>query len=158
MEKLTYEEAREWFWIRTLIWFFPAIIVSIAGHFAYCGEILTSTAPRLWVSVSVGIVTVMLGVFSAFLSMQFPWMSAGRWFAFLLTGPICAGMCSGAAFVLGGLTLAFIKNNPINIPDGDMLDIFYKIMIFAIGASGFWGLVFGVWFALRRDRYFVEII
>ena len=157
MEKMTYQEARELFWIKTLIWFVPAIIVSVAALYLYSGEMLDPTA-RLRIAVGVGIVNVLIGLFCAFLSLQFPWMSAGRWFAFLLTGPICTGMASGTTFVLGGLALAVIARDPINIPTRDLMDLFYKVLIYAIGASGLWGLMIGVWFSLRRDKYFVEIV
>ena len=158
MEKITYAEAREWFWVRTLIWLIPAVLVSGVGHYMYAGGFLPETAVRVKFALGVGAGTAILGLASASMSIQLPWMRSGRWYGFALNGPLCAFMSGFVAFVIFGLVIGSMLDNTLNPPAAQMVDALYNLDLFTIGASGFWGFCFGSWFALRRDRYFVESI
>lgn len=51
-----------------------------------------------------------------------------------------------------------MKDNIYNYPSEEIISACHEIMAFGIYLSAFWGFMFGSWFALRRDKYFVEPI
>ena len=55
MERISYDEAREWFWVRTWMWFVACALLSVIATFAYSGELLKTFPARFWVSVIAGI-------------------------------------------------------------------------------------------------------
>lgn len=158
MEKITYSDVRDWFWVRTLIWLVPAALASVVGHYLYVGPFLPELAVRVKFAIGVGAGTAVLGALSAAMSIQLPWMRSGRWYGFALNGPLCAFMSGFVTFIVFGLVMAAFRDNTLHPPTARMMDVLYNLDIFAVGASGFWGFCFGSWFALRRDRYFVESI
>lgn len=158
LEKITYSEAREWFWVRTAGWLIPAVLVSAAAYFFYSGEYFSRTAARVEFALGAGAAAVLLGLAAAAISIQLPWMRTGRWYGFALNGPFCAFASGFLAFVIFGLVIALLQRDTFNLPSGNLIDALYKLDIFDIGASSFWGFCLGSWFALRRDRYFVEPI
>lgn len=166
MEKLSYDEAREWFWVRTGVWFLPIALVSMMVFFAVSSDFVRPFSTRIWLSVGVGVGSALLGLLAAFVSMQFPWMRRGWRLGFTLNGPACAAIAAVVAFFVCGIALSFLQNKPpgpnavraVRDAHQAMIHAAYMAMQFGIGASALWGLVFGSWFALRRDRYFVEPI
>ena len=158
MEKISYAEAREWFWTRTAIWCLPALIVSVAAHFVLLNELGIAGRAQLWLSISSGILSVLLGVLAAMISMQLPWMRSGWRFGFLITGPACAVVAGLVAFMLGGIVINYLRGDPLHLPSPEVMASAFQGLQYAIGAAALWGFIFGSWFALRRDRYFVEPI
>ncbi|MCL5102507.1 MAG: hypothetical protein M1133_00135 [Armatimonadetes bacterium] len=158
LEKISYAEAREWFWVRTAIWCIPAMVVSMAVHFVLLNELGIAGRAYVWLSIVSGILSVLLGVLAALISMQLPWMHTGWRFGFLLTGPACAVVGGLGAFMLGGLWIAYMRGDPLHLPSAEAMASAFQALQFAVGAAAMWGFLFGSWFALRRDRYFVEPI
>lgn len=158
LEKISYAEAREWFWIRTAVWCIPAFVVSVASHFVFTGDLIRTGSGHIWFSIVAGMVTVLIGVLAALISMQLPWMRVGWRFGFILTGPACAVIGGLVAFMLGGIVLSYMQSDILHMPPVNVMSAAYEIMQFSIGAGAFWGFIFGSWFAIRRDRYFVESI
>jgi hypothetical protein len=158
VEKISYDEAREWFWVRTALWAAVSAVVSVMAHFAYSNGIIKLFHVRMWVSIGSGMGTVLLAILATTISLQFPWVRLGRRYAFLLNGPACAAISALMAFLVCGFILTFMQNDPLHPPSAALIDWTYAIMRFAIGAATVWGFVFGSWFVLRRDRYFVESI
>jgi hypothetical protein len=92
------------------------------------------------------------------------WMRFGWRISYVLNGPFCALVAGLAAVILCGIVLPFLQANRPD-PVGHkglyeaylaMIDLAYQIMAFSSGAAAFWGFVFGSWFAMRRDKYFIE--
>lgn len=158
MEKISYYEAREWFWVRTLIWSIPAIIVSVMAQFFFTEGLIIASNSRLMTATWVGLGAVGCAVLAALICIQLPWMREGHWFGFILTAPVCAAVSGFIAFLISGLIFAFIYNDPLHPTSGDVIDSLYKMIKFAIASSGLFGGIFGLWFSLRRDRYFIEQI
>ena len=176
MEKLTYDEVRSWFWTRTWIWFVPASAASVAVHYMLPdmlpGELLAKAAvlppaTQTWVAVASGIATVLIGIFAAKITVQLPWMRAGWRFAFILNAPVSA-VIAGIIAALLGLTAvtaldslipsAAVTTAPESVERvwNEVINPAKALTWFGTGVSIFWGLVFGCWFAIRRDRYFVD--
>lgn len=168
LEKLTYEEARDWFWTRTVIWTLLAAVVSMAAYFFYSGDIdgIRTLSSRIWVSVGCGLLVTLLGLMAAYISIQFTWVRRGWRRGFVLNAPACAVIAGLTALILCGITLSFMQNSPPNPftekaafkAYTDTVDAAYQLMQLGIGAAAFWGFIFGSWFSLRRDKYFVEQI
>ena len=172
MEKLTYDEVRSWFWTRTWIWFVPAAAASVTVHYMLPSMLLAEAAvlppaTQTWVAVASGIATVLIGIFAAKITVQFPWMRAGWRFAFILNAPVSAVIAGIIAALLG---LAVISGLDSLIPSAkvatppesvervwnEVINPAKALVWFGTGVSMFWGLVYGIWFAIRRDRYFVD--
>lgn len=163
---MTYEEVRDWFWTRTIIWTLLAAVVSAAAFFIYSGEFdgVETQSARIWVSVGCGLLVTLLGLMAACISMQFPWMRRGWRRGFVLNGPICAVIAGLSALFISGIILSFLQNDPPNQfhekaaykAYTDMIDAAFMLIQLGIGAAAFWGFIFGSWFSLRRDKYFIE--
>jgi hypothetical protein len=158
LNKLSYAEAREWFWVRTAVWSAAAGVASIIISFFYYESTVNLFQTRLTYGAIVGVASVLLGLMSAKISTQFPWMRLGKKYAWLLNSILCALVAILIAVLICGIILSVMRDNIEQYPTQETIAMAYEIMIFAISLSGFWGLTFGAWFALRRDRYFVEQI
>lgn len=171
LERLSYDEAREWFWVRTLIWLLPAAVASVISFYGFAGWIFTNELVKaglsqVWLSVGGSALVLGFGLAAAYISLQLPWMRAGWRYGFVLNGPVCAAISALAAFLACGMILSFLQNEPPNQFEQPvafaryiaMIDVSYVMMRFGIGAAAFWGFIFGSWFAMRRDKYFVELI
>jgi len=158
MEKISYDEAREWFWVRTWLWFLVCAVLSVMALFGYAGELLKAFPARFWVSVIAGVSMPLLGLLAAYISLQLPWIRTGWRFGFALNGPTCAAISALAAFFCCGAILSYMQNDPNRLPKPELIQIAYSLMQFGIAAAALWGFIFGSWFAMRRDRYFVETI
>ncbi len=158
LEKVSYDEAREWFWVRTLVWTVAAAIVSVMGYFAFSNDVVKVFGARVWVSAGAGVGVTLIGVLAAYISLQFPWMRGGWRFGFVLNGPVSAAIAALISFLLGGMILTFMQNDNVHPPPATLIDMTYALMKFGIAASALWGFIYGSWFAMRRDRYFVESI
>lgn len=158
MEKVSYEEAREWFWVRTAVWCVPAAIVSIIACFAYYGSIVEDFRPRMIYSAVAGVGGLLLGLIAATLSTQFPWMRLGRRRAWPLNAIMCVVMSAVGAVLVCGVILSIMRDNIEHYPSEEVIATAYDLMLFAIALASFWGLTLGSWFALRFDKYFVEPI
>lgn len=158
MEKIPYEEAREWFWIRTALWFVPAFIVSVMGYFEYAGSEISTFKTRMLVSLVCGLAVSLLGLIAAIVSMQFPWMRLGWrrlwWFNALVCVIFAGFLAAGGSAVV----LSVLRENPANVPGSYVIRTAHSMMAAGIAGAAFWGAAFGSWFALRFDRYFVESI
>jgi len=158
LERISYDEAKHWFWIRTAIWTVVAALISMMAFFAYSNEIIKEFSSRIWISVGAGLVSTLLGLMAAWISMQFQWMRRGWRLGFVLNSPACVLISALAAFFICGFILSFLKSDTQNPISAEAIQTAYILMQFGIGASAFWGFIFGSWFSMRRDRYFVETI
>jgi hypothetical protein len=157
-ERISYDEAKAWFWIRTWLWFAICALLSVMAFFGYGGGMLKTFPVRFWVSVVAGISVTLLGLSGAYLSLQFPWMRLGWRFGFALNGPASAAISALAGFFLCGAVLSLMQNDPVHPPSPAVIQVTYSLMKFGVAAAGLWGFIFGSWFAMRRDKYFVEPI
>jgi ABC-type dipeptide/oligopeptide/nickel transport system permease component len=164
IERLSYYEARNWFWVRTMIWLVPAALVSVMAHYIYSAEVLDKFWDRVWISAIAGVCSTLIGLLAAHISTQMTWMRCGWRISYVLNGPFCAVVAGVIALLLCGIVLPFLQSDrpdPVGHPGAyqaylAFLDRSYQVMAFAIGASLFWGFLFGSWFAMRRDKYFIE--
>lgn len=148
------------------MWILPIVLVSVIAIFALSNDLIKPFSTRLWVAIGMGIAASLIGLIAASISRSFPWMRLGWRFAFALNGPACAAASAIMAFFLGGLIMSFIQDktvNPITEPKDyaaymAMIDAAFRMMILGIVASAFWGFILGSWFAMRRDKYFIEQI
>ncbi|MHB9038610.1 MAG: hypothetical protein ACYC64_18315 [Armatimonadota bacterium] len=159
-EKLSYYEARSWFWTRTFVWLVPAFVVTGFTLYAFWDyfELTGSSSLRMWLSVGEGVGAVLVGLLAALISLEFPWMRLGRSYGCMLNGLVCAVISGLAAFLLSGAILSILQNDPYHPPSQAGVETAYLLMQFGVGASIFWGFILGSWFAMRRDKYFVEQI
>ena len=166
MEKINYYEAREWFWIRTWVWFVPTVLISVMAIFALSNDLIKPFSTRLWIAIGMGIAVSLIGLMAASISTSLPWMRLGWRFSFALNGPASAAAAAITAFLLGGLIMSLLQDKTVN-PTTEpklyaaymtMIDTAYKMLMLGIVASGFWGFILGSWFAMRRDKYFIEQI
>lgn len=157
MEKWTYDESRTWFWTRTWFWIVPAVIVSGLAYFVFIDEMLGNFGPRVWLAILIGLFAPLVAVFAAWISLQFPWMRGGWKIGFIFNGVACALIAGIIAFFISAFAMSYLDRDPLlhpvpkNVQEGAMLTT-----QFYIGASAFWGFVYGSWFAMRRDKYFIE--
>lgn len=157
MEKMTYEEARGWFWTRTWFWAAPAALATAVSYFLFAAEMYKSAEPRTLIAAGIGIGSVLLGVLAAWLSMQSPWMRGGWKIGIIINGILCIGIAGVISGFISAFVMAYIERDPALYPVSEALrESTMMSMGFGIGASALWGFVFGSWFAMRRDRYFVE--
>ncbi len=158
LERISYEEAREWFWIRTSLWFVPAFLASAVAYFVYAGSEIATLKARVTISILCGLGVALLGLVAAIISIQFPWMRLGRrrlwWFNTL----VCAAIAGFGALGASAIILTLLRENPDNVLKSRVIETAHYLMAAGIAASGFWGAAFGAWFALRRDKFFVESI
>ncbi len=159
-EKLDYYEAKSWFWTRTFVWLVPVIIITAISQFMFWSyyDLSGTFSVRLWTSIAGGFASALIGLLGAAISLDFPWMRLGRRYGYVLNGPICAVISGIAAFLLWGAILSIMQNDPNHLPSRAVVQTAYTLMEFGIGASMFWGFILGSWFAMRRDKYFVEQI
>lgn len=156
VERIDYDEAKKWFGYRTWMWAFPGFVASALMWFVFSRTLSKSYATRLWLAVILGLAVELLGLLAAQISIQFPWMRFGWRLSFLLNGPVCAALSAVGAFLGSGVVLAYLQNDVTHLPSAGLIHAVYVAMQFAIVVSALWGFVFGSWFALRRDKYFVE--
>lgn len=158
MEKWSYDEIREWFWVRTGVWSLPVAVLSVIALMFYWHYSISDIEPNLWICIGVGVTVTLLGVLAALISIQFPWMRSGWKFGFAPNAVICAAIASLCSFLIGGIVLSFMQNDAFHRPSYDVIDAAYKILTLAVVLAAVWGIIYGSWFAMRRDRYFVEPI
>ncbi len=121
---------------------------------------------RAFWSISIGIGSVAIAVLAAYLTQQTPWMRFGMLISYFINGPACAVLSGVIALILGGIVLTFVQSSPPHAIEAKAayeaylaeVDRIYKFLVFGCGASAFWGFLFGSWFAMRRDKYFVDPI
>ncbi len=86
-------------------------------------------------------------------------MRTGWRFAFILNGPAVAVI----AALAGAFIYAVAVGQQESIASHQVLSIVERQVIDNYGQAGvvaaaLWGFIFGSWFAMRRDKYFVESI
>lgn len=140
------------------MWTVVMVIVSVIALFVYSGDPLRVFGARMWFSVGAGVGSVLIGLLAAVISLQLPWMRSGWAIGPVLNSLACAAIAALAAFLICGFILTFMQNDPYNQPSQSLIQTTYDLMWGGIIVSAFWGLVYGSWFALRRDKYFVESI
>jgi hypothetical protein len=158
LERISYEEAREWFWVRTAVWFVPAYISTAMGCFVYAGTMIENFKARVMVSLLSALVATLLGLIAASISRHYPWMRLGWRKLWPLNTLISAVMAAFFAIGLSGVILTLLRENPDYITGNFVFDTASSMMGLGIIIAAFWGAAFGAWFALRHDRYFVESI
>jgi hypothetical protein len=161
---IRYDELRTWFWWRTWMWSIPCtILTTIAVFWRLEGQGLGFNL-RFWDSVWVGVGSVAIALLVAGTSTARPWMRFA-WKSALpvntLVGAVFAGVL---AFLVGGIVLGIAQNSP---PDQFIAPDRYRVYLvnvsgclncvkYGVLLSALWGAVYGAWFALRRDKYFIE--
>ena len=158
MERIPLDEAREWFWVRTAVWFVPAYIVSAMGCFEYAGAMIEALKTRMIVSLVSALVATLFGLLTAGISMQYPWMRLGWWKLWWLNALVGAVIAAFFATGLGAIIQTVLRENPDYVSGNHVFDTASSVMGLGIVIAAFWGAAFGAWFALRRDKYFVESI
>ena len=158
MERIPYDEARDWFWVRTAVWFVPACLVSAMGCFEYAGTMIETFKVRVIVSLISSLAATLLGLLAAGISMQYPWMRLGWWKLWWLNSLIGAVIAAFLATGLSAIIQTVLRETPGRVPGNHVYDTATSMMGVGIVIAAFWGAVFGAWFALRRDKYFVESI
>lgn len=157
LERIPYEEAREWFWIRTGVWLIPAYIVNAMATFAYAGTLIEDFKTRTTVALLCALAITLLGLLSAVLSIPLPWMRLGRRRLWPLNTLACTLIAAFSAVALSGIILTIIGGQGTEYVAGHpVYDTARSLMEVGVVATAFWGAAFGSWFALRLDRYFVE--
>ena len=126
------------------------------AHFYYYGDFVDKFSSRVWLGVSAGVVSVLLGLLAASISRQFPWMITGWRFGFLLNGPVSAVIAAIPAALICSVVMGVMTSDANHYPSDEAMQTAYTMMLFFVVASAFWGFVFGSWFAMRRDKYFVQ--
>ncbi len=164
LERLDYYGARNWFWIRTAIWMVPAALISVMAHFVYTDGLFETVGARAAAAALGGCGSVLLAALAGCITMQLTWMRFGWRISFVLNGPACALIAALVTVITCGIIMTFLKSSPPD-PVGRKaeydawlggIERVYELMVFSTGASAFWGFVFGSWFAMRRDKYFIE--
>jgi hypothetical protein len=161
---IRYDELRTWFWWRTWMWSIPCVILSVMVVFWRLGNQPLGFQIRFVDSASVGVGSVAFALIAARTSIGSPWMRFAWRTASVLNTLTCAASAAILAFIAGGTILAFAQNNP---PDQFLAPKIYQTYLVHIDAilsclrygvilSALWGVIYGLWFALRRDRYFIE--
>lgn len=156
LERVSYEEAREWFWIRTALWFVPAYLTSAIGLFIVPTADMNSLKARLVVSLLSALGVTVLGLLAAAFSMQFPWMRLGRRRLWWLNAFACAVLAGFGAVGASAVVLTILRENPANIDGSFVIETAKTVMMAGIAGAAFWGMAFGAWFLLRSDKHFVE--
>ena len=157
-EKLSYDEAKGWFWFRTWLWSAAAAVASVVACFMTAARLIEPFGIRFWVSVAVGVGVVLAGLISARVSIRRPWMRTGWRSAFLLNGAFCIFVALVFVLLICAWARTILLGDPAFPRPEETMDAGYALMQFAIAGSAVWAFVFGSWFALRMDRYFVESI
>ncbi len=157
-ERIDYYEAKRWFWLRTWLWFLLGSVVSTVVCFFFSGRLIEDSGARFWLSVSLGLGLELLGLLAAYVSLQFPWMRSGWRSSFLLNGPVCAAISAVCAFMCAGVVFAYLQSDAAHLPSAELIQLAQTVMVFGIVVGALWGFVLGSWFALRRDKYFLEPI
>lgn len=128
------------------------------GCFAYAGEVIETFKTRLLVSLVSALGATLLGLLSATISRNFPYMRLGWRKLWWLNTLICGFIAGFLAAGVSAIILAVLKENPNCIPGNYVYDTATSMMELGIAVAAFWGAAFGTWFALRLDKYFVESI
>jgi len=161
---IRYDELRAWFWWRTWMWSIPCVILSILFVFRQLGHQSLGFTLVFWGSAWAGFGSVAFGLLAANTSIGMPWMKFAWRSALLLNAPACAVFAGVMAFVVGGTVLGLAQNSP---PDQFLAPKEYRVYLVYVSAilscvkygvmlSSLWGVVYGAWFVLRRDKYFIE--
>ncbi len=156
--RLGFYELKKWFWLRTYFWALIAIVVTGTAVFFASTEQMEDPGTRLLISFMVGLVTVASNLLVVNMSTNTPWMRSGFLWSFLPNGFVCA---LGNGFVTAVLcvgVLSFMSIDPENLPTEEDLATAWWFFYLSMGSGVFWGFIFGNWFAMRRDKYFVEDI
>lgn len=144
--------------MRTWVWFVPAVALSWAAYYMLVGDTGVPVSPRIGAAAGMGAAAALLGLMAAWLSLQLPWMRGGWRSAFVLNGVVSAGFSGLAALLAAGAALGFLQSDPYKPPSRETLETAYMLIEYGTGGAMFWGFVLGSWFAIRRDKYFVEPI
>ena len=124
----------------------------------YVGGYIETFKIHLNVSLALGFVAPFFGILAAIISKQFPWMRLGRWKLWWLNAFVCAIIAAFLAIGTSAVILTLIRSNPTQAPSETVLNASMSILGFGIAVATAWGAIFGTWFALRFDKYFVESI
>jgi hypothetical protein len=169
---MTYEEAKSWFWTRTWLWSVPAAGISMVAWFFVPSTLFVETEhvaqpARMWIAVGAGVVSVLVGLLSAKITTQLPWMRSGWRFAFIFNAPSGTVISGIIAFLLGAAAISAmetaIPSAQVDVPMKAVERVLQEVVApgralvwFGTGACVLWGFVFSSWFAIRRDKYFVD--
>ena len=156
MERYGYQEAKQWFWTRTWFWSALAVVATAAACFVYAEGLIKATGPRVGAAAGIAVFAVILGVLAAYMSLQMPWMRAGWRVAFIPNMILCPVIGGVVALLVGGFVLSYLQDDVIFPYPQSVIAAAHNLTQFAVGASALWGFVIGSWFAMRRDKYFVE--
>lgn len=156
LERISYQEAKQWFWARTWVWSVLAMLVTVAACFIYAQDLVNAAGPRAGAAAGIAAFAVLVGVLAAYISIQMPWMRAGWRIAFIPNMIFCAVIAGLITLLVGAFVLSYLQDDVINPYPESVMTAADALMQFAAGASAFWGFVMGSWFAMRRDKYFVE--
>ena len=103
-----------------------------------------------------GVCVALIGLVAAVVSIQLPWMRSGWRIAFILNGVAGVAISGVIAYLAGGVALGIFLDEPMHSPSPAIIPIVETLVDYGVGACVLWGFIFASWFALRRDKYFVE--
>lgn len=156
MERVVYDEARRWFWTRTWLWFVVAVVASAVFWYFATDGVIKPMGIRAGICVGGGVFVALAGLIAATMSTQLPWMRAGWRIAFVLNGPSGAAIAAVIGTLVGGLALSILQNDPLHPPPPSVKEAARALAEYGVGACALSGFIFASWFAMRRDKYFVE--
>lgn len=140
------------------MWLAPALILSCIVSFFYTGIYIGTFNTHLRVSITTGVLAALLGLIAAVISIQLPWMRLGRWKLWWLNALVCATLAGLCAIGASGVVFTLLRSDPVKAPSAAVIAAANGILGFGIAFSAGWGAIFGTWFSLRLDKYFVESI
>ncbi len=158
LNKVPYEEAKAWFWIRTAIWFIPSALLLSMITFEATSGFFPGMRYKLIAAVIGGGLSALMGVMAGWMSIQFVWMKENWKIAFLINAVVCAVIAETAMFIIGGFVFAYIQGKPKDPYPASFINALFNLVKIATGLAGIAGFIYGSWFALRQDKYFVEQI
>ena len=156
MERVGYDEARSWFWTRTWLWFVVAVVASAVFWYFATDGVIKPMGVRAGICAGGGVFVALAGLIAATISTQLPWMRAGWRIAFVLNGPSGAAIAAVIGALVGGLALSILHNDPLHPPSRAVVQTALTLVEYGMGACALLGFIFASWFAMRRDKYFVE--
>jgi len=133
-----------------------AIVASAVFWYFATDGVIKPVGLRAGICAGGGVIVALAGLIGATISLQLPWMRAGWRMAFVLNGPAGAAIAAVIGFLVAGLALTILQNAAVHPPSRATVSAAHTLAEYGLGACALSGFIFASWFAMRRDKYFVE--